>query len=292
MHDPLGKIAYVDELDRIILRSRHEHLAASIKPRGPVGEPTRWVLWTHNQSGPANKCVLTYRLLARDLGGTIGLLAAVLDLRCRGHPEWSGISPLPDRSVVGIYADRRDKGPMRDAMLERRDSATHLAGMTRHINDGIELLAGKRREAVRFVAVHTDEASAVRNCSGDASCGARHVMAHRVGVGGNGAPEKLRAAKDQQAHFHLISFLSRNGFQESASLLALSKCPFSRSLPTDLKYSQRNDASGNWYTCSFGAHKPNFLAEINADRMAGLRSRTSSGHPDDAVRVLMLSERL
>src|SRR5258707_13460829 len=63
--------------------------------------------------------------------------------------------------------------------------------------------------------------------------------------------------------------LSRNGLQESASLLALSKCPSSRSLATHLKYSQRNDASGNWYTFSFGAHKPNFLAEVNADRIAG-----------------------
>src|SRR5258706_15049033 len=44
--------------------------------------------------------------------------------------------------------------------------------------------------------------------------------------------------------------------------------------------------------CSFGTHKPNFLAEINADRIAGLRSRTLSGHTDDAVRILMLSERL
>src|SRR6267143_4802022 len=86
--------------------------------------------------------------------------------------------------------------------------------------------------------------------------------------------------------------LSRNGLQESASLLALSKCPSSKSLPTDLKYSQRNDASGNWYTCSFGTHRSNFRAEINADRIAGLRSRTLSGHPDDAVRTLMLSERL
>src|ERR1700682_2719036 len=86
--------------------------------------------------------------------------------------------------------------------------------------------------------------------------------------------------------------LSRNGFQESASLLALSKCPSSKSLPTHLKYSQRNDASGNWYTCSFGAHTSNFLAAINTDWIAGSRSRTLSGHPDDAVRVLMLSERL
>src|SRR6266545_1402707 len=86
--------------------------------------------------------------------------------------------------------------------------------------------------------------------------------------------------------------LSRKGFQESASLLALSKCPSSKSLPTHLKYSQRNDASGNWYTCSFGTHKPNFLAEMNTDRIAGSRSRTLSGHPDVAVRTLMLSARL
>src|SRR5260221_7930888 len=44
--------------------------------------------------------------------------------------------------------------------------------------------------------------------------------------------------------------------------------------------------------CSFGTHKPNLLAEINADRIAGLRSRTLSGHRDNAVRALMLSERL
>src|SRR5216684_1208320 len=200
MHDPLGEIPHVDELDRIIRRSRHKHLAASIEPRRPIGEPPRWVLWTCDQSGPANKGVPTYRLLTRDLGGAIGLLGAVLHLQCCGRPEWSGICPLPGGAVVGIYAHRRYKGPMLDALPECRDCATHLAGMTRHINDGVELLAGKWREAVRFVAVHSDEASAVRNRSGDASCGARHVMAHRVGVCGNCAPEKLRAAKDQQAH--------------------------------------------------------------------------------------------
>jgi hypothetical protein len=89
---------------------------------------------------------------------------------------------------------------MRDAMLERRDSATHLAGMTRHINDGIELLVGKRCEAVRFIAVHADEASPTRDCSSDASSGACHVMPHHTGVHGNCAPKKLRAAKNQQAH--------------------------------------------------------------------------------------------
>src|SRR5215469_10461630 len=85
--------------------------------------------------------------------------------------------------------------------------------------------------------------------------------------------------------------LSRKGFQESASRLALSKCPSSKSLPTQLKYSQRNDASGNSYTRSLGTHRSNFLAKINADLIAGLRSRALSGHPDD-VRDLMLSERL
>ena len=88
--------------------------------------------------------------------------------------------------------------------------------------------------------------------------------------------------------------LLRKGFQASASRLASSKCPSSKSLPINLKYSQRNDASDNWYTRSPGTHKPNFLAEINADAMSGLRSRTLFGHSDraPAVRILMMSERL
>ena len=89
---------------------------------------------------------------------------------------------------------------MLDAMLKCRNCATYLAGMTRHINDGIECLSGKRREAVRCVAVHGYEACVVRNFSGEASCGARYVMAHCAGMGGNCAPEKLRATEDQQTH--------------------------------------------------------------------------------------------
>jgi hypothetical protein len=89
---------------------------------------------------------------------------------------------------------------MLDAMLKCRNRATYLAGMTRHINDGIECLSVKRREAFWCVAVYRYEACAVRNFSGDAPCGARYVMAHRAGMGGNCAPEKLRAAEDQQTH--------------------------------------------------------------------------------------------
>jgi hypothetical protein len=72
--------------------------------------------------------------------------------------------------------------------------------MTRYIDDSVERLAGKRREPVRFVAVHTDEASAIRNHSGHATRGTCHVIAPRRGVSGNRAPEKLRAAEDQQTH--------------------------------------------------------------------------------------------
>jgi len=39
--------------------------------------------------------------------------------------------------------------------------------------------------------------------------------------------------------------LSRNGFQDSASRVASSSCPSSNNFPTVLKYSQRNDGSGN-----------------------------------------------
>src|SRR5262249_8364425 len=86
--------------------------------------------------------------------------------------------------------------------------------------------------------------------------------------------------------------LSRNRFQASASRSASWKCPSSKSFPTNLKYSQRNDASGNWYTRSSGTHKANFLAEISADMISGLRLRTLLGHSDDAVRILMVSDRV
>jgi hypothetical protein len=86
---------------------------------------------------------------------------------------------------------------MLDALLECRNCATYLAGMTRHIDDGIECLSGKRREAVRCIAVHRYEACTVRSLSGDASRGAGHVMPRRTGVGGNCASEKLRAAENQ-----------------------------------------------------------------------------------------------
>jgi hypothetical protein len=78
---------------------------------------------------------------------------------------------------------------------------------------------------------------------GQIACEAKRAPARRPGFGW--------ISMETQDSFTL----SRNGFQESASLLALSKCPSSKSLPTHLKYSQRNDASGNWYTCSFGTHK-------------------------------------
>jgi hypothetical protein len=63
-------------------------------------------------------------------------------------------------------------------------------------------------------------------------------------------------------------------------------------LPTDLRYSQRNVASGNWNARSFGAQRSNLLAATNRESMPGLRSRTLSGHPGVAVRILMLSDRL
>jgi hypothetical protein len=89
---------------------------------------------------------------------------------------------------------------VRDACLERADGAAHLTGMTRHIDDGVERLTVKRREAIRVVTVHADEASAVWNGAGHATRRACHVMARRAGVRGDCAPEKLRAAENQQAH--------------------------------------------------------------------------------------------
>jgi hypothetical protein len=77
---------------------------------------------------------------------------------------------------------------------ERGDRAAHLAGMTRYIHDGIELLARKRLKTVRHLAIDVDKADAGRNRTRQTSCGARHIMAGRAGMGGNRAPEKLAAA--------------------------------------------------------------------------------------------------
>jgi hypothetical protein len=90
---------------------------------------------------------------------------------------------------------------MRDARLQCRDGAAHLAGMTRHIDDRFEGFTRKRRQAVRLIAIHPDEARAGRNRPGEPTRRAGHVMAIRQGVRRNGAAEKLRAAEDQQAHW-------------------------------------------------------------------------------------------
>ena len=88
---------------------------------------------------------------------------------------------------------------MRRAVLQRRDRATHLAGMARHIDDGVELFAGERRKAVRFITVHADQAARRPRPRRDAARRTDHVMAS-AGVDRNCPPKKLRAAEDQQAH--------------------------------------------------------------------------------------------
>ena len=61
--------------------------------------------------------------------------------------------------------------------------------------------ANVNRPTARFVTVDTDEARAGRNRTSDAARRAGHVMATRHGMRRNGAPEKLRAAEDQQSHW-------------------------------------------------------------------------------------------
>ena len=72
----MRKIAHIDELHRVIRRPRHEHLTAVREPHGPIGETSRWVLRPDDQTGPANECIATDRLLARDLRGAISLFGA------------------------------------------------------------------------------------------------------------------------------------------------------------------------------------------------------------------------
>ena len=100
---------------------------------------------------------------------------------------------------------------MLDTMLECRDCATHLAGMTRHINDGIELLAGKRCEAVRFVAVHTDEASPARNCSSDASCAPAPACARAASGEATAPPRRLMNSRRRKRLIRMCPYRFEDG---------------------------------------------------------------------------------
>ena len=74
---------------------------------------------------------------------------------------------MPEKfAVVGCLGTAwpLDMLPTSSALYARRRNQPVNAGMTRHVNDGVELLAGKRREAVRFVAVHTDVSGPRHRC--------------------------------------------------------------------------------------------------------------------------------
>src|SRR5262249_7820623 len=128
-HDPFGEIAYIDELDRVIWCPRRQHLASASKPRRPVGEATCRVLWPDDQPRPANESAVADAPLARDLGGTIRLVAAALGLRCERRAQGGCVRPLRRRVVVGINTHRGDEGPMRRLLFERRNRAADLSGM-------------------------------------------------------------------------------------------------------------------------------------------------------------------
>ena len=77
---------------------------------------------------------------------------------------------------------------MLNVLPKCRHRATHVAGVSGHIDDGVKLRAAERREAVWCVSVYTDKASACRNRSGNTPCGAGNLMARREGVSGNCSP--------------------------------------------------------------------------------------------------------
>jgi hypothetical protein len=49
---------------------------------------------------------------------------------------------------------------MLNALPKCRHRATHVAGVSGHIDDGVKLRGAERREAVWCVSVYTDKASA------------------------------------------------------------------------------------------------------------------------------------
>ena len=77
---------------------------------------------------------------------------------------------------------------------------THLAGMTRDIDDGIEALTGQRRAPVGSVAIDPDEPDTVGRGSRDAARRTRHVVTGGPGVRGDRPPQEHRPAEDQETH--------------------------------------------------------------------------------------------
>src|SRR5215813_1278359 len=84
--------------------------------------------------------------------------------------------------------------------LERGHRPAHLAGMTRHIHDGVKLLARKRLKPIRNVAINAYKPSPGCNRAREPPCGTGHVVARSAGMGGDGTAEKLGTAKNQEPH--------------------------------------------------------------------------------------------
>ena len=199
-HDPLREIAHVDELDRIVRGSGHQHLAAAIKPRRPIGEPSV------GSSGPTISPARQIKAFSPTACSHATLAAPEVSSVLRSTsgavgPAAARYRPAARSAVVGIYAHRRHQGPMRDAGFKCRDRATHLARMPRHIDDRIERRAESGARPSGSSRSTRDEVPAPGATTPvNAARRAGHVMALRAGVRRDGAPEKLRAAEDQQAH--------------------------------------------------------------------------------------------
>jgi hypothetical protein len=77
---------------------------------------------------------------------------------------------------------------MLNTLPKRRQRAAYVARVACHIDNGVELHASDRREAVRLVSIYTDKPGARRNRSGSTSRSAGNVVARCKGVGGNCSP--------------------------------------------------------------------------------------------------------
>ena len=202
--DPVGEVANVDELHRLVGRGRREHAATLGDASRPVREAVRRIVRADDQPRPDDERALAEGvhddLLARRLQRAVVLdvlRVAVVELRHRCALDRR-------RAQVGVGGDARDVDVATDAARESLDRAAHDAreegGDVEH---GVPLAAFERRQVERPVAADLlglREELRVRLAAVEEG----QLVAARERRLDERATEEACAAEDEEAHAFIL----------------------------------------------------------------------------------------